>query len=257
MEFATGIAHENRLAPIEAAIYAAEKGYSHFYINIGQNKISQSELFDLKAIIGKNKLNPIVHCKWRNEISSSIESMRQKACECIFEDIEIAYQMSAPLIVHGTIDASFKTEKDAHPNALQDFKNSFEKIHQRALLKNVELWIENLPSNEAAIFTNNDEYKTILNAFENVKFVYDIGHGNIGNNPISTFEIFHKKIVALSLSDNDSFRDTHEPLGTGTIDFTRLIEMIKLNKWCGIIIFDMHTDEILSSIDYLNQLLKK
>ena len=252
LNFATGIAHENRLPPIDAAKKAVEKGYTHFYINTEKKQLSDNTIRDLKKIVSENNLKPIVHSHWRNEISSSIETIRQKACNCIFKDIEISHKMNAPLIVHGTIDSSFKTEKVAYRNALYDFKDGFGKIRRQAALRNVELWIENLPNNEAAVFTNDDEYKIILDAFKDVKFLYDIGHGNVKNNPMLTFEKFYKKIIALSLSDNNGHNDSHEQLGNGNIDFTRLIEMIHINNWRGVIIFDIHKDEVESEINYLN-----
>ena len=254
LSFALGIGHENRLLPMDAAKSAAENGYSHFYINTGRSELTERNISELKAACVKLKLKPIIHGDWRNEIASPVEANRNKACKAIFSEIEIANEFAAPLIVHGTIDAFNGNKEYNLESAIQDFNSSFDHIYQYATQKQVEIWLENLPANEAAFFSNNDQFESVLTRYEGVKFIYDLGHGNIGQSPVTTFDLFHKKIVALSFSDNDGRSDTHGAIGSGTIDFYAILEHIQNFNWRGIVIFDMHDKTASDGIHYLSEI---
>ena len=71
--------------------------------------------------------------------------------------------------------------------------------------------------------------------------------------PVNSLELF--VIHHIHLSDNDGSYDMHDALGTHNIDFERLFEILKKNKYDDICVIEVYTPhQILKSIDYLKKI---
>ena len=78
-------------------------------------------------------------------------------------------------------------------------------------------------------------------------------HVNDGD-PVKVFERLHKSMVGMSFSDNKGERDSHFPLGKGTLDYSRLVSSIKKYKWQGLVGFETRGSVLSESMAYLNHL---
>lgn len=87
--------------------------------------------------------------------------------------------------------------------------------------------IENL---DEEAFTMKD-FEELFAEIPELGFTLDIGHANIGkleNNSIDYIERFRDKLGHVHLSDNlGGYGDLHLPLGTGTIDFAKILRKIE------------------------------
>ncbi len=55
----------------------------------------------------------------------------------------------------------------------------------------------------------------------------DIGHANVGHNPVDTIKLFGKSIMSIHASDNNGENDAHLKPGDGKIDFRSVINALR------------------------------
>ena len=119
------------------------------------------------------------------------------------------------------------------------------------------LMIENMPGkNEIGFSPEEIEYIIKKSNRSNVKFILDFGHAHVSGYSVKEYmDHLHKYLYHLHISDNDSTRDQHKPIGSGTIDFEDAFKKIQPydELYCLEIIYKTKDDLIL----YENQLMKK
>ncbi|MBW1766302.1 MAG: sugar phosphate isomerase/epimerase [Deltaproteobacteria bacterium] len=98
---------------------------------------------------------------------------------------------------------------------------------------------------------NPEDFIGIFNNFPTLKMTLDTGHGHIdgkgGKKTLNFIERFADRICHIHASDNFGKEDNHLPIGTGTIDFPKIIRALK-----GIGYNDTVTFEVFSQDrDYL------
>lgn len=114
--------------------------------------------------------------------------------------------------------------------------------------------VENMPLLERLLYTNIEAlYEDVANEIHS-GITLDVGHGH--NNGFTVDEMLKSKdIHHIHLSDNDGSYDMHDALGTHNIDFERLFEILKKNKYDDICVIEVYTPhQILKSIDYLKKI---
>jgi protein FrlC len=78
---------------------------------------------------------------------------------------------------------------------------------------------------------------------KHIGLTLDIGHLNVINVPLSTFLGRVKdSVMSIHISDNDGSNDSHSPVGSGNIDFGKVIDELREFNYQGLLTF-----EILSS----------
>ncbi|RLE72517.1 MAG: hypothetical protein DRJ45_01710 [Thermoprotei archaeon] len=95
-----------------------------------------------------------------------------------------------------------------------------------------------------------------LVGYDSLKVTFDVGHANIGGNPVSFLEKMFPQIVHIHLHDNNGLRDLHAPLGSGTIDFKTIFKIIRENNYSGTMIVERSIDDnILNDINFMKKML--
>jgi len=68
----------------------------------------------------------------------------------------------------------------------------------------------------------------ILNGIPSLYLTLDLGHANLFGKNIEEFiEEFHKRLRHVHLHDNDGRRDLHLPMGTGNINWEKVLKGLK------------------------------
>jgi len=81
-----------------------------------------------------------------------------------------------------------------------------------------------------------------------------MGYYNLAEEPFDVFfSRFHRRIKALSLSDNNGLRDMHSPLGSGNINWQSIKSMINQLNWHGVIVFETKSLHPKIDYDYFNE----
>jgi sugar phosphate isomerase/epimerase len=108
--------------------------------------------------------------------------------------------------------------------------------------------------------TPRDDITSVSEILARVPDIYlhiDTGHANLfGRKPEEFIEKFHTRLRHVHLNDNDGIRDLHIPMGTGSINWERLIKLLK-GYYDGTItleIFSRDRDYALLSRDKLRKL---
>jgi len=86
------------------------------------------------------------------------------------------------------------------------------------------LLVENVGSPATSIFTQ-EEFELFLDGMpERIGYIVDVGHAHISGWDFGRlFEALGARLKALHIHDNDGSRDAHGPVGTGTIDWDRVL----------------------------------
>ena len=103
-----------------------------------------------------------------------------------------------------------------------------------------------------------DDFVEIFEMFPALKMTLDIGHANIGSKGgervFGFIERFDDRIEHIHVSDNFGKEDSHLPVGTGTVDFPKIINAIKgigYDKTITLEVFSRDRDYLKLSRDKL------
>lgn len=258
-----GFAVQKALPVFESMALATEQNATHFYVE-GSSKEDNASMWNeakLAAVrehMRANALSAIYHGNYRNPLANEIPEIRRAAVRYIKQEVDIAAELNAPLIVHGSCIFTHKNVLPLLKKANEDFADGINEIASYAAEKGVEVWLENLEYYRNkhpfhTVFSKNDDYRSVFARIDrSVRFIIDIGHENISSNrPAETFREHAERVVAISLSDNDGIRDSHSDLGDGNLDFRAVLEEIKNSEWTGYLTVETRGGNLADCLDYL------
>ncbi len=160
------------------------------------------------------------------------DSIRQASVQEMFHSLEVAAELGArKVVLHpGHIGGlgSYVIE-----TALAHANESLAAIIDRAQTLKLCVCLENMFPRCRA-FVEPDDFVEIMQRFPDLKLTLDTGHANIGTKNgrriLEFIKKFGHRIGHLHVSDNFGKRDDHMPLGSGVIDFKKIVRAI---KHCG------------------------
>lgn len=262
----SGFAVQKALPVFESMDLAIKKGATHFYVE-GSSKEDNALRWDndklsrVKDYMKEHNLSAIYHGNYRNPIANEIYSIREAAVDYAKREVDVAAALGAPLIVHGSCIFTHKNMVPLLKSANIDFAECVNQIAEYASLHGVELWLENLEYYRNkhpfhTVFSKNEDYREVFSRVCNsVRFIIDIGHENISSGkPEEIFREHMDRVVAISVSDNDGMRDSHSDLGSGNLDFSRLVKEIMEVGWRGYLTVETRSGDLAASLDYLEGL---
>ncbi|OGT53639.1 MAG: hypothetical protein A3F17_01140 [Gammaproteobacteria bacterium RIFCSPHIGHO2_12_FULL_41_15] len=241
-------------------------GFSHWYIDLSLQSDTPDQwtierIKNMQAVIQQYQIFPIMHGNYKLPLASDINVLRQAAIEYTKSEIRLAQKMQAPLIIHGGAIVEPRLVKWVKKQALDGFLESVKVLVDYAQSLGVTLWVENLSNYKNNhpfyyIFTMSEEFEYILDRVPEVKFFLDIGHANIGNQNIKQIiQTFHKRIIGVSISNNDGVRDQHRSLLNGTVNFSDIIQLFSHCQWSGYVgveVRDMSPANVLMQLSELH-----
>jgi len=265
--FMTGAGIQQYHRAEEGVVFAAQEGYTHWYIDGAKyhdraSKWSKHRIMNLLDLIKTYNVTPIYHGSFKNPLASDVPELRRGASDYLRQEIDIAAELSAPLIVHAGGIVEPRNVKNAKKRGLDGFIESLNDVLGYAKSAGVTLWLENLCNYQKFhpfyyIMTNIDEYRYVLNELPDVNMIFDVCHETVGGgDPIATFDELSDRICAFSFSDTPGDRDSHLQLGTGIVDFKSLIEKIMEKKWNGIISFETRGAKTSENFNFLNSIVE-
>lgn len=124
---------------------------------------------------------------------------------------------------------------------------------------NLIICLENMPKN-THIMLDQDNIAEILNSIgrKDLFLTYDTSHFYTNDGDVNIlWEKYHKIIKNVHLVENfTTDSDTHPSLGSGKVDFKRILDTINNYEYKGALIIELSSNKELSnSIDYINRLL--
>lgn len=151
-------------------------------------------------------------------LASVLEPMRRAAVEIICDSIELAAEVNAGVVFH----PGYFAFTEEHDRAVGSLRTSLQAIASYAENAGVACCVENM-GNWGYFFLKSPEELPLT---ENVPLCLDVGHANeVGTLP----EFLKVPFVHVHLHDNDGTTDSHSTVGSGTIDFARVMETVRAN----------------------------
>jgi sugar phosphate isomerase/epimerase len=96
-------------------------------------------------------------------------------------------------------------------------------------------------------FASPQAFLEIKKRVKGIKIHLDVGHCNLAGRSDKVTEEFFKKfkedIIHLHMHDNKGFKDEHLPLGCGTIDWIKIIEILKRSGYDGTITLEVFSPD--------------
>jgi len=246
--FVSRYALQNYSLAESGIIEASQNNYDQWYIDCSLENERPSEwdslrITNLLKSISSYGVTPLLHGNYKVPLASDVEELRLTSIEYVKKEIDLAAKLNAPLIVHGSVVVEPRLILKTKKQALNNFLRSLEALKKYADESHVTLYLENLSNYRYFgpfhyIFTHGKEFEYIL-ANIDLPFFLDVGHAYVGKgDPVQIFNQFHKRIVAMSFSNNNGERDQHLGLREGKLDYKDLLAAILEKNWKGTIAFE-------------------
>lgn len=249
------------------AEHAHKHGYTHWYID-GANKEdrpgqwSQIRIKKMRNLIQELGVTPVYHGNFKAPLGSDVAELRAAALKYLKTEIDLSAELGAPLILHGGGIVEPRGVREALKLALEGYTETVAEAQEYAEARGVELWLENLSNYRKFhpfyyVFTNIEEYRFVLDRVPGIKMLYDVCHETVGGgDPVEVFKELHSHIAAFSFSDTDGMRDSHWPLGVGTIDWNGLTKAIIEKDWYGMVAFETRNVDPVENIRFVTDLYR-
>ena len=192
----------------------------------------RQQMSSILTALRSQSMNIICHLPTFVSTADLTDSIRDASLLEMFNSLEVAAELgSRKVVLHpghiGGLGIYVKETALAHAN------NSLAAIIDRAQTLGLCVCLENMFPKCRAFFEPSD-FVEILQRFPDLKLTLDTGHANInspgGRRILEFIEKFGHRIGHLHVSDNFGERDDHIPLGTGKIDFSKIVKAL---KQCG------------------------
>jgi sugar phosphate isomerase/epimerase len=265
LPFATAICVQPHLTAEESICLAASKGCSHTYIDL--NFVTDhvpawnyTRMGGCRELAHRLGVSMVVHGNLHNALACEEDKWRKKAIEYTVTEIQLAAELSAPLILHASSYFPDRKEPVNRSAARSNFIRSLQEIGAIAVNMGVSIWIENLPKlpnhPRESVFCGKDDYETVFTAVKGLSMIYDVGHANVNNpHPETILSSTVCPIATICVSDNDGKSDTHKSLGHGQIDWKAFLNKIAETDWHGMVVFETMGSAPDEEVLFLSQYL--
>ena len=211
----------------------------------------------IKAL-NSHSMHVICHLPTFVSTADLTDSIREASLQEMLNSLEVAAALGAQKVVlhpgHiGGLGVFIKESAMALAN------KSLESIIGRSQEVGLSVCLENMfPKCRA--FVEPGDFEDILQRFPDLKLTLDTGHANIGGRRALDFiEKFGSRIGHLHISDNLGARDDHLAVGSGVIDFLKIIGALKklgYDDTATLEIFSEDRLELKKSRDRFDEMLK-
>ncbi len=207
-----------------------------FMLDRHLSKVSREQI---RQIAKENDIGLSLHAPYYETNLGSLNShIHRGSIESCLEAVHFAADIGCSyLTIHcGDVADNLASAPSAAELAFHRTLQALKVIQSQARKHNLELAIENRNGSSKGkkkIGILPQELLKISSELEDeVGFTLDIGHANVSGISTADFALaLGKKIRLMHVHDNDGHSDQHKAVGTGTVDFPRLLELYRDNGW--------------------------
>ncbi len=184
-----------------------------------------------------------IHAPCRGvNIASLLEPIRRASVEVTARAFAIAAEVGGSVVIH----PGYFTWPEERDHAADRFRISLRELRAAAGEYGIRFFVENMGDWEYFFLKTPDE----LPLLDGSEFALDVGHAH-QNHCLDGF--LAAEISHFHLHDNDGKSDSHGAVGSGTIDFRKVMEKVRESRVTPVV--EVATFEgTLASIDVLKQL---
>jgi sugar phosphate isomerase/epimerase len=151
-------------------------------------------------------------------LASLLEPIRRASVEVMADCFRIAGEVNAAIVLH----PGYFAWEEERGKAEHQLVRSLAELHLLAAEYSVEFFIENMGNWEYFLLKTPDELQII----GDTPFALDVGHAHQNH---CLEEFLHHPAGHFHLHDNDGTVDSHLAIGDGTIDFSRVMQVVRLS----------------------------
>ena len=205
----------------------------------------KQQMNDLLTALDHHKMGLVCHLPTFLSMADLTENLRKASLDEILQSIEIAADLNPLKIV-------------AHPSSIgglgvfvMDQARQFAKDGLAAVVEKTDklgliLCLKNMfPRCRYGIET--EEFVEIFDQFPALKLTLDTGHAHIGSpdgkRTLEFIDTFPTRIGHVHVSDNFGKEDNHLPIGTGTINFRRIVKALKRIRYEDTVTFEVFSKD--------------
>jgi len=199
------------------------------------------EVGEVQKALADSNLGVIGHTAYYLPLASPFESLRHAALEETHWVLEVLAQLKASkMTVHP--DRSIVFTMGAK-GVLQKNLHTLSEIDELARPLGIQVLIENMDRT----FNSVEQIQQALSQRRSLGFHLDVGHANLNaerNRTEEFLQAFFDRLAHVHLSDNFGGKeDLHLPLGTGNIDWKKIIPMLKSVGYDGTITLEIFSPD--------------
>jgi len=167
----------------------------------------------------------ILHAPYHGmNIASSFEPIRSASVKVMTDCFSVAGEIGAAVVMHPGYHA-WEQERE---RADRQFRTSLQELLAAADERSLTFYFENMGDMNFFNLRTPDD----LGIIDGAGFALDIGHANL-NHCLPAF--LETTFGHMHIHDNDGRRDTHSPVGEGSIDFVPVLSALQRNGATSII----------------------
>ena len=174
-----------------------------------------------KTLLREYRLGAVGHTACYLPIGSPIKSLRDAA---VFEAVKYLELFNRLGVENVTVHANWPPGMFSYKEGIKWQLESLARLSKEAGRYNINLMYEPIDT----LQDNAANLARILNDIPNLYLTLDLGHTNLFGKNIEEFiKEFHKRLKHVHLHDNDGRRDLHLPIGTGNINWEKVLKVLK------------------------------
>ncbi|MEJ2100077.1 MAG: sugar phosphate isomerase/epimerase [Desulfobacterales bacterium] len=220
--------------------------------------ILRRQMTPILTALNSHCMGVICHLPTFVSTADLTDSIREASLQEMLNSLEVAAGLGAQKVVlhPGHIGGLGVYVKES---AMALANKSLESIIDRSQELGLCVCLDNMfPKCRA--FVEPGDFEDILHRFPDLRLTLDTGHANIGGRRALDFiEKFGSRIGHLHISDNLGQRDDHLAVGSGVIDFSKIIGALKqcgYNDTATLEIFSDDRRDLKKSRDRFDEILK-
>ncbi len=191
------------------------------FLEPDQGELGKVNVKEVKKQLDYYGLERIGHTAWYLPIGSPLSELRVCAVEIIKRYLDAFVNIGCDKV---TIHSNWPPALFSEDEGVKFQTQSIQSILEFAGDAGVKILLEPL----ATIHDHAHNIDRILALNKELYFHADIGHLNIfGRNPIEYLCRYKDKLMHVHLHDNNGSDDLHLPIGSGNIDWDRLVSVLK------------------------------
>jgi len=167
----------------------------------------------------------VIHAPFHGmNIASVFESIRRASVGIMADCFAVAAEIGAPVVIHPGYYAWAQEQEEAD----RQFRKSLAELRAAAGELSVTFYFENMGDMHFFNLRTPEDLRLI----DGNAFVLDVGHAHL-NGRLPGF--LKTGFSHMHIHDNKGERDSHDAVGTGTIDFVPVVAALRHNKATSVV----------------------
>lgn len=221
-----------------------------------EEDMATPEKIDIKRtrkLLERYDLGVVGHTAWYMPIGSPVKALRDAAIDELRRYFGVFAELGVENVnIHANWPGGLFTDKEGVRFQIETLKRLVEEAREFG----ISLMLEPLDTR----FDTVKNISSILRAVPELYLHLDVGHTSLyGRNPEDFIKKLHDKLRHVHLHDNNRAKDLHLPLGCGSIEWEKILKVLK-RYYDGTItleVFSRDRDYVLLARDKLRELWEK